>query len=921
VAKVPVRGVNAASPSGSAAPASATAPRAPAPNRSFEGLHLAGSCGGSPCGAGYPADPVGDVGPSNYVEAVNNSIGIYDKAGNQLGATTFNQLWQSIPGTPCHGFNQGDPTVVYDAQADRWIVADMAFATSGGNPAGPFYECLAVSIGSAPVASDLDWYHYAVETSTTLLGDYPKMAVWPDGLYLTANLFTEPVENYQGAGVWVFNRADLEAGNPLRTASATLPSAFSVLPAAVHGTPPPLGSPEYLISESLTNYAYEVRTARVDWSASPSPTLTVSSATLVAQQSYLQPPANTDIVPQKGSAVLVDSIGDRLMMQAQYTNVGGTESLWAAHAVQSSSSSPTGIQWAQIGVANGTVNPTRLQEQIFTNGGDGIWRWIPSLAVDTAGDMAVGYSTSSSSMYPSMAYSARLAGDPLGQLSQGEVPLEAGGGPQQYGGYSRWGDYSAMTVDPSDGCTFWYVNMYYLDATSSVNGDWHTRISSFQFPSCLPAAPVVTTQPSPRSAFAGQTVSFTAAASGQPAPTVQWQSSNNGGTTWSPVPGATSPTLSFAAQAGQNGHQYEAVFTNTNGSATSNPATLTVIPSVAPQVVGQPGSQTVVMGATALFNSTASGTPAPGVQWQQSTDQGATWTSIPGANGSLLSFAAPLSADGYQYRAVWTSAAGTATSAVANLTVTAPPGYWMVGSDGHVYPFGASSYLGSAVGAAGRGGAVHIEPTPSGKGYWVLDAAGDVFVFGDAPLLGNAGGLAPGERATSLSTTPSGRGYWIFTSLGRAIAFGDAPWLGDMRNIRLNGPVIGSVATPTGRGYYMVATDGGIFTFGDARFHGSTGNLRLNAPVVAAVPTPDNSGYWLVASDGGVFAFHAPFRGSMGAVRLNKPMVGMIHYGDGYLMVAADGGIFTFSHQAFVGSLGNSPPVSPIVSVASFAGR
>jgi hypothetical protein len=677
------------------------------------------------------------------------------------------------------------------------------------------------------------------------------------------------------------------------------------------------------VSESESFFAYEVRTATVNWNASPNPTLTLSNATVVAQQSYLTPPPNTDIVPQKGSAVLVDSIGDRLMMQAQYENLGGSESLWVDHAVQTSSSSPTGIQWAQIGVASGTVNPTRLQEQIFTNGDDGIWRWVPSLAVDSAGDVAIGYSTSSANSYPGLAYAGRLATDPLGQLAQGEAVLQAGGGPQQYGGLGRWGDYSAMTLDPTDGCTFWYVNEYYPDLTTSGSGDWHTRISSFQFPACLPSAPVMTAQPAPQTALAGQAATFTAAASGRPAPTVQWQVTTNGGATWAPVSGATSTTLSFTAQLAQNGSQYEAVFSNANGSATSTPATLTVVAPTAPTIAiaGQPVSQTVLMGQTATFTSAANGNPAPGVQWQQSSDGGATWAAIPGASAATLSFPAPLSVDGFQYRAVWSNLAGTAVSGPARLSVTAPPGYWMVGADGQIYSFGASRYLGAALGAAGRGGAVHVEPTPTGNGYWVLDAAGDVFAFGDAVQLGNATGMAAGERATSLSATPSGHGYWVFTSLGRAIAFGDAPFLGDMRNVRLNGPVIGSVATPTGHGYYMVATDGGIFTFGDARFHGSTGNMRLNAPVVAAVPTPNNSGYWLVASDGGVFSFSAPFRGSMGSIRLNKPMVGMIHYGDGYLMVAADGGIFTFSHQAFVGSLGFNPPSSPIVSVASFAGR
>jgi hypothetical protein len=248
-------------------------------------------------------------------------------------------------------------------------------------------------------------------------------------------------------------------------------------------------------------------------------------------------------------------------------------------------------------------------------------------------------------------------------------------------------------------------------------------------------------------------------------------------------------------------------------------------------------------------------------------------------------------------------------------------GYWMLGSDGRVYGFGAADDHGSADGSLAPGArAAHLEPTPSGNGYWIVDTAGHVVAAGDAPSLGDVppGRLAPGELITSLSATPSGKGYWLFTSRGRALPFGDAGFFGDMAGTPLNGPVLGSVATPSGKGYYMVASDGGIFAFGDATFRGSMGAVHLNAPVRSLVPTADGSGYWLVASDGGVFAFgDAGFKGSMGGRPLNKPVVGMVRYADGYLMVAGDGGIFDFSTQPFLGSLGANPPSAPIVSVAA----
>jgi glucose/arabinose dehydrogenase len=261
-------------------------------------------------------------------------------------------------------------------------------------------------------------------------------------------------------------------------------------------------------------------------------------------------------------------------------------------------------------------------------------------------------------------------------------------------------------------------------------------------------------------------------------------------------------------------------------------------------------------------------------------------------------------------------------------TSTAPPtggpvpplqrrsGYWMVGTDGVVYPFGDAVHHGNAA----TGTAVDLEPTPSGNGYWIIDDQGRVFAFGDAVLRGSVdpGRLVPGEKVTSLSATVSGNGYWVFTTKGRVLTFGDAPDLGDVSKLKLVGPVLDSIPTPSGRGYYMVASDGGIFSFGDAAFYGSMGGKKLNAAVQSLVPDGDGVGYWLVAGDGGIFAFEAGFHGSLGALKLNKPITGMVAAGPGYLMVGEDGGIFDFSDtpDGFKGSLGAHPPAHPISAVA-----
>ncbi|HVF32730.1 MAG TPA: cellulase family glycosylhydrolase [Acidimicrobiales bacterium] len=255
---------------------------------------------------------------------------------------------------------------------------------------------------------------------------------------------------------------------------------------------------------------------------------------------------------------------------------------------------------------------------------------------------------------------------------------------------------------------------------------------------------------------------------------------------------------------------------------------------------------------------------------------------------------------------------GAAPSDHPSATTTA--GYWMVTATGEVHAFGDSPHLGDA--AVGGVAAVDLEPTPDGGGYWVVDARGSVHAFGNAAYLGGNPGLAAGERVTSLSALPSGGGYWLFTTTGRVLTYGSAPHFGDMGGVRLNAPVLDSIPTPSGGGYYLVGADGGIFTFGDAAFAGSTGDLRLNAPVQSLVPAGDGHGYWLVASDGGIFSFGSPFYGSMGGTPLNRPVTGMVGGENGYLMVGEDGGIFTFGEAAFLGSLGDRPPASPVTSVA-----
>jgi hypothetical protein len=247
---------------------------------------------------------------------------------------------------------------------------------------------------------------------------------------------------------------------------------------------------------------------------------------------------------------------------------------------------------------------------------------------------------------------------------------------------------------------------------------------------------------------------------------------------------------------------------------------------------------------------------------------------------------------------------------------TLGPGYWEIGDDGSVYPFGSGVWYGDASGSPLNapivGGAV---TPPFDLGYWLVAADGGVFSYGEAPFYGSTGNIHLNKPVVGMAATPDGGGYWFVATDGGIFAYGDAGFYGSTGAIHLNQPVVGMAATPDGRGYWLVAADGGIFALGDAGFYGSTGAIHLNQPVVGMAATPDGRGYWLVAADGGIFAFgDAGFYGSTGAIHLNQPVVGMAATPDGrgYWFVAADGGIFAFGDAPYEGSEGGQPIPGPI---------
>jgi hypothetical protein len=464
-------------PGGSLAP-TLNAP-APAPNITFDGLDFA------TWGAGHPPDPNGDVGPNYYIQTVNTSIGIYDKTnGNQVAAFTFNTFMsQGHFGNLCDTSNGGDPVVLYDSFEDRWIITDFAFtsSTAGSN----VFQCFAVSKTGDPVSGG--WYYYSFLTNDNF-PDYPKFGVWADGIYQSANLFG-PGGGFVGTRVWAYNKAQLYAGAPtVQFVSFNTPDVgdFTLLPsnARLQTGTPPTGTPNYFVSVWEFLNAQTVYAFHVDWNQ-----ITLSTFGLVGTPAANSSWANVNPPNVTTPANALDSLPVRAMMQNQYTNIGGKESLWDTHTVARSALALSDVsRWYQLDVTGGTVAANDVQSTNWDpeSGADTFFRWTPSIAVNRNGDVALGYSKANGTTNPQIKYAGRLANDPVNTFSQTEQTLWDGTASQLgncgTGICIRWGDYSAMTLDP-DGCTFWYVNEYY-NTPNSLND--LTRIGSFSYPSCTP---------------------------------------------------------------------------------------------------------------------------------------------------------------------------------------------------------------------------------------------------------------------------------------------------------------------------------------------------------------------------------------------------------------------------------------------------
>lgn len=477
----------------------------------------------------YDVDPNGAVGTKQFMQYVNLYYQAYDKV-------TFAPVWTTPQPVVTPFTNNGlkncetisgDGMIIFDRLASRWVIAAHTGVENN------YYYCVAISNTDDLTSSSLAWYTYGIALAPILgknaegnvyFPDWPKIATWPDAYYVTIDL-NDINQNYREVGMvaCALDRTNMlidGTPNPPQCFSETSPLSdgvylgHSLIPADVDGTTaPPVGRDEYMVSienpvinnTATTSSTFNLWDFHVDWADSSLTTFTQSAVSVAPYTPgcyEVLSPVQTVCVPEPSTSTTkeyIDSVGDRFMPRFAYRNFGTYESFLFSHDVQvGTSGTQTGIRWYEM---RGPGTPTVYQDGTVSPDSTN-YRFIPSIAEDSYGNAAAGYSISSKTTHPSLNAS-------WWSLTNATAPMEF----TLYDGTAdqentwHWGSYDSMTVDPVDGCTFWYVNEYYPANQTGTLINWHTRIANFQLPGCngVSISPASLT-------FAAQAVGTTSAA-------------------------------------------------------------------------------------------------------------------------------------------------------------------------------------------------------------------------------------------------------------------------------------------------------------------------------------------------------------------------------------------------------------------------
>jgi hypothetical protein len=433
--------------------------------QNFEGVSANG---------GLPPDTDGEVSADYYFQVVNTKYKIFNKSGATiLGPTANSAIFTGLP----NNSNDGDAVVLYDENAGRWVFSQFSLPNY---PYGPFYENVAVSVTGDPTG---EWYRY--QFTFSIMPDYPKLSVWKDAYYMTIRRFSA------GSGTWIGPSACALDRQKMLVGDVSAAMVMFNLPTTSEGPLsldcdsefPPDGTPNnvcYLVMSPPTLNMYSFH---VDWVTTSNSTFSLTTSVPIAAFTTM----GGNVIPQPGTSQKVDAFSRKgLMFRMPFRKFSDHWSAVACFTVNATGRA--GIRWMELRntgsgwslYQEGTYAPDNLH-----------YRWMPSIAMDTSGNIALGYSISSSSIYPSIRYTGRLKNDPLGTMTIAEKGMMVGHG-SQTDASGRWGDYSAMVVDPSAPGTFWYTNEYY---SSTSGAGWQTRIASFSlgniFASYATASPAV----------------------------------------------------------------------------------------------------------------------------------------------------------------------------------------------------------------------------------------------------------------------------------------------------------------------------------------------------------------------------------------------------------------------------------------------
>lgn len=423
----------------------------------FDGMN------GTQAGGVIPPDTNGAVGDKQFFLITNFAFNIYDKStGNlEVGPLFIHNIWNGFGGQ-CGTEDGGDPIVLFDHIANRWVVEQLEYFSS-------YQVCVAVSQTDDATGK----YNLYAFTWTTGLPDYPHMSVWPDAYYLAVNNFGSG----QGEPCAMDRNAMINGKTATIICFTPSNTDFGYLPSDLDGaTLPPAGAPNHFVELGNSNTTIKEYDFHVDFVTPKNSTFKGPNTLTVPAYTQLCGGGGGACVPEPHGGGLLDAIGDRMMYRNAYRNFGDHESMVFSHSVHTSSGTALAAErWYELRSTPPGGSFSVFQAGTYQNKSTNYW--MGSIAMDKAGDMALGFSADNgSSLPPSIYFTGRKPTDKLNMMEGKKVAHK---GTQVQGQVNRWGDYSSMSVDPTDDCTFWYTQEY-----TDGGFNWQSHVTQFKFTAC-----------------------------------------------------------------------------------------------------------------------------------------------------------------------------------------------------------------------------------------------------------------------------------------------------------------------------------------------------------------------------------------------------------------------------------------------------